>query len=176
MPSCALTQGYTFVGCKDQASGIDEILIIEYDKVTAMTISAANIVTAITRTTGSLFRRYILDKERGEFSYDMTGNKENGINTYLHKSAFTTNGLTTSQTFELDKVAKNFTLQIIKGNDGVYRLFGKDKGMEATSITNASSKELSGFHGNVASFESIQKLPAYEVDSTIIAALLIAAP
>lgn len=175
MPSCALTQGYTFVGCKDQAAGIDELLVIEYDKVTAITI-ASNIVTVITRTTGSLFRRYILDKERGEFSYDMTGNKENGINTYLHKIAFTTNGLTTSQTFELDRVGKNFTLMIAKGNDGVYRLFGKDKGMEATSITNSSGKELAGFHGNVASFESIQKLPAYEVDSTIIAALLTAAP
>jgi hypothetical protein len=175
MPGCALTQSYTFVGCKDKAAGIDEFLAIEYENVTAITV-VANVVTAITRTTGKMFRRYILDKERGEFSYDLTGNKETGINTYLHKTAFTTNGLTTSQTIELDLMAKNWTLQIIKGNDGVYRLFGRTKGMEAVSITNSSEKKLDGFHGNVASFESIQNAPALEVDSTIIAALLTAAP
>jgi len=173
MPTCALTQGYTFVGCKDQASGIDEVLICEYDNVnlSAMTVTA-NVVTALTCATGKQFRRYILDKERGEFSYDLAGNKENSINTYLHKVMFTTNKLTTGVTFEGDLVAKNFTIIIVKDNTGTYRLFGRVKGMELISLENKSSKELSGFHGNVWSFESIQNAPALEVNSALITTLL----
>ena len=173
--SCALTQGYTFVGCKDVQAGIDEWLVTEYANVTGITVTA-NIVTAITMAPLSQFRQYILDKERGEFNYDLTGNKETGVNTYLHRVSFTTNKLTTGVTFEADLVAKNFTLQIVKGNDGKYRLFGRVKGMEAVSITNASAKELAGFNGNVWTFESIQNAPALEVNSGIIAALLAPAP
>lgn len=173
--ACPLSQGYTFVGCKDQASGIDEDLITEYANVTAITVTA-NIVTSITMATGSQFRQYILDKERGEFSYDLTGNKETGINTYLHRIMYTTNGLSTSQTFEMDAVAKNWTIHIVKGNDGKYRLFGRVKGMEVVTGTNSSAKELSGFHGNVMTYESVQNAPALEVDSAIITALLSPAP
>lgn len=169
--ACTLTQGYTFVGCKDQAAGIDEWLVTEYANVSSITVTA-NVVTAITMVTGKQFRQYILDKERGEFSYDLTGNKETSINTYLHKVMFTTNKLTTSVTAELDLVAKNFTIQIVKGNDGVYRLFGRVKGMEMTSGTNSSAKELAGFHGNVWSFESVQPSFALEVNSALITALL----
>jgi predicted transposase YbfD/YdcC len=169
--ACALTQGYTFVGCKDQASGIDEWLVTEYANLATLTVTA-NVVTALTLSAGKQFRQYILDKERGEFSYDLTGSKENSINTYLHKVSFTTNKLTTSITAELDLVAKNYTLQIVKGNDGIYRLFGRVKGMEMTSGTNASAKELGGFHGNVWSFESIQPSFALEVNSALIPTLL----
>ena len=172
--ACILTQGYTFVGCKDQAAGIDEALITEFANVSTITVTA-NVVTAITMVMGKKFQQYILDKERGEFSYDLTGNKETSINTYLHKTSFTTNKLTTTETFEMDLMAKNFTIQIIKGNDGIYRLFGRTKGMEMVTGTNTSAMKLDGFHGQVWSFESIQSAPALEVGSGLIAALLIPA-
>jgi hypothetical protein len=169
--SCALTSGYTFVGCKDAASGIDEVLITEYANVTAITVTS-NVITAITMASTKQFRQYVLDKERGEFSYDLTGNKETSINTYLHRVSFTTNNITEAMSRELDLGAKNYTIQIVKGNDGKYRLFGRDKGMEMVTGTNSSAKELAGFHGNVWTFESIQKDRALEVNAGIIAALL----
>lgn len=172
--ACALTQGYTFVGCKDQPAGIDEVLICEYDNVDLdnMVVAATNIITTLACKSGKQFRRYILDKERGEFSYDLTGNKETSINTFLHKLAFTTNKLEVSLTLEMSVVAKNFLIIIVKGNDGVYRFFGRVKGMEMTSGTNSSAKELAGFHGSVWSFESVQPGPALQVTSSLITALL----
>lgn len=173
MATCALTSGYTFIGCKDQAAGADEVYIAEYDNVNvdSMTV-ASDIITALTCKSGKKFWKYVLDKERGEYSYDLTGNKETSINTFLHKVSFTTNKLLAAQTLQMGLVAKNFLLIIVKGNDGVYRFFGRVKGMELVSGTNQSAKELAGFHGSVWSFESVQPGPALEVDSTLIATLL----
>lgn len=173
MGTCALTSGYTFIGCKDQPSGADEIYIAEYDNVNVDSMAvASDIITALTCKTGKKFWKYVLDKERGEFSYDLIGNKETSINTYLHKVAFTTNKLLAAQTLQMGLAAQNFLLIIVKGNDGVYRFFGRVKGMEMTSGTNASAKELAGFHGSVWSFESVQPGPALEVDASLITTLL----
>ena len=174
MATCPLTQGYTFIGCKDQASGIDEVLICEYDNInwTTLVVAATNIITTLACNTGKQFRRYILDKERGEFSFDLTGNKETSINTFLHKVAYTTNKLEVSLCLEMSVVAKNFLIIIVKGNDGQYYFMGRIKGMEMTSGTNSSAKELAGFHGSVWSFESVQPGPALQVTSSLITALL----
>lgn len=171
--ACLLTKDYTFVGCKDQLAGISEVLICEYDfvNISSMTV-AAGIVTALTCATGKKFRRYILDKERGEYSFDLTGNKETGINTYLHKVMFTTNKITTDMVLEMDLVAKNWTIIIVKEADGTYRMYGREKGMELVTGGINSAKELGGFKGQVWTFESIQPSHALEVQSSLITTLL----
>ena len=88
--ACALTQGYDFNGCKGGAGGIKRVLITEAANITAYTVTA-NVITAMTLTTGKQFREYKLDAEMGMAESPMVGDAKTDNINYNHKVMFTIN-------------------------------------------------------------------------------------
>jgi hypothetical protein len=168
--ACLLTQGYTFTGCKGGISGIDEVRITEFDNVTAYTLTAG-VITAITMSGVTKFRKYILDKEMGMDSDDLTFTPGTGTITYAHKVDFTIKGQTTSVKNELALVAQNVLMIMTKRRNGTYWMFGITKGMDLVTATSGTSKESAGFTGHNLSFIGLEPAFAYEVDASIVAAI-----
>lgn len=169
--ACALTSGYNFYGCKGGAGGISEVLITEIANVTATTLTA-NVYTAITMATGTQFRRYVLDKEMGTWSDNGTYTKESGTWTYAPTVDFTIKGVSTALQAEIKLIAQNTLIMIVKDRNGVYRLFGKEKGMDLMTAENAGGKAMTDFNGFNLNFVGGETDYAHEVSSGIITALL----
>lgn len=168
--ACLLTQGYTYIGCKGGMSGLDEVRITEFANVTSYTLTAG-VITAITMTGTTKFRKYVLDKEMGMDSDDMTFTSGSGTITHAHKVDFTIKGMTTSVKNELKLVAQNVLMIMTKRRDGTYWMFGITKGMDLLTATSGTSKEAVGFTGHNLSFAGLEPNFAWEVDATIVAAI-----
>ncbi len=65
--SCLLTQGFSLDCLGDNAGGVKEIYITEFNNVTAVT-TVTGAITAITMASGKQFWTYELYSEQGEVS------------------------------------------------------------------------------------------------------------
>jgi len=168
--ACLLTQGYTYLGCKGGLSGLDEVLITEFANVTSTTI-VAGVVTVITMSGATKFRKYVLDKEMGMDEDPKTYTQATGTISSAHKVEFTTKGMTTSVKNELSLVMQNTLMVMTKRRNGTYWIYGITKGMDAVTITSGTSKEANGFTGHVVTFSGLEPDFAWEVDASIVAAI-----
>ena len=73
---CALTQSY-LLDCRDSYGGVKDIYIMEFDNATAIT-ETAGVVTAITKVTTKVFRKYALIAHTAEGSDALTASREMG--------------------------------------------------------------------------------------------------
>jgi hypothetical protein len=170
--ACLLTQGYTFAGCKGGAGGLSQVLITEYANLVTAPTLASGIYTAFALATGKQFRLYDLDQEVGIANDDLAYTKESGSNIYTHKTAFKIKGFTTAVQLEIGLIAQNRTIQIVKDNNGAYRVYGLQKGMDLMTAGNATGTNYEDFSGFDLAFETKSTIPAYVVQTSLITTLL----
>lgn len=168
--ACLLTSGYTYLGCKGTISGLDEVRWTEFANVTSYTL-VAGVITAITMTGTTKFRKYVLDKEMGMDDDSMTFTSGTGTITYAHKVDFTIKGMTTAMKLELALASKNVLMVMTKRRDGTYWMFGITKGMDIMTISSGTAKEAAGFTGHNISLQGLEPNFAWEVDAAIVAAI-----
>ncbi len=169
--ACSLTQGYTFTGCKGGAGGISEVLITELENITASTLTSG-VYTAITMASGKQFRRYILDREMGSASDPYAYTVTSGAQVWSPKITFSIKNFTTAVQLEIGLLAQNHLAMIVKTNDGTYRMYGIEKGMDLMTYNDDTGKMYEDVKGFELNFESKSTIPAYAVQSSIITALL----
>ena len=87
--SCALTQDYSF-GCDVGTGGTKECWIIELENISSVTESSGTL-TAITKATGKIFRKYQLVTETANFEETIVGNRQNGTIYYDQKGTIILN-------------------------------------------------------------------------------------
>lgn len=169
--ACALTQGYDFTGCKGGAGGISEVLITEYANVTATAVTSG-VYTTITMASGKQFRRYNLDMEMGTTNDPFAYTMASGSRVYAPKIGFQIKGFSTAVQLEIELLSKNHLIMIVKYNNGLYRMFGIEKGMNLMTVADDSGKAYEDFNGFDLAFEGKSTIPAMAVSSSIITALL----
>ena len=179
--ACALTLGYNYNACKGGAGGIKRVLITEVANVTAVTVTA-NVITAMTLPTGKLFREYDLDKEMGYFKSPLTADVKSDNLVYNHEVGFGIKKFATTIAAEIKLLASNWLYIIVEDRNGKYRAFGigstlpHSNGMNLETVSDDSGKAMLDYNGFELVFKSMEDTYAMEVQSSIIAALLIAAP
>lgn len=169
--ACALTQSYTPRDCKAPA-GVVGYYLIEYANVTAMTITA-NVVTAITKATGKVFRKYSQEAETADWKYSGTSDAKMGSFGYDIEANFQTYGLDTTLNAEIELLIKNKLLIIAEMNDGQFYLLGKEYGMHVVTDSFESGVAFGDFQGDKIQLKGRATTKAPKVDSTIIAGLLV---
>lgn len=170
--SCALTQGYAFSTCKGGAGGISQVLFTEYTNLVTPPTLVAGIYTAFALATGKQFRLYDLDREIGFASNPFAYTKESGSSVYSPKLGFKIKGFSTAVQLELELLAKNYLIAIVKFNSGLYRVYGIEKGLDLMTIAEDSGTAYEDFNGFDLAFESKSTIPAYAISSSLIATLL----
>lgn len=127
MPSCALTQDYSF-GCDIGAGGTKEAYLIELGNIVSYTESSGTL-TAITKLTGKIFRKYQLVIDTANFEENMVGNLQNGTLYYDQKGTIILNKQHVAVRNEILLLAKNRLVIVIKDNNDTYRLYGRQNGL-----------------------------------------------
>lgn len=176
---CALTSNITYNPCNDNISGIEYILVTEYDNLDQTNVAkfamTSNVITTLVLATNKQFRKYTLDKEMVEAKDNSTMNVETKITVYNPNITFTLNGFDTTQRSELALLQKNNLLVIVKRTNETFWMAGLDGGMNVTELQTAFGKKWEDFSGNIVSLVGKSPNPMYEVNSSLIAAQLIPA-
>jgi hypothetical protein len=127
MANCALTQDYSF-GCDTGVGGTKECYLIELENIASYTESSGTL-TAITKVSGKVFRKYQLVLETANFEEDIQGNRQNGTLFYPQKGTIVINKQNVAVRNEILLLAKNRLVVVIKDNNDTYRLFGREYGL-----------------------------------------------
>jgi len=170
--ACALTQGRA-IDCRNNAGGIQEVLIANFGNITIDTV-AAGVITAMTQSGGTSFYKYNLEKENGSLVETQTGSLENGTNFYDSVLDFNTKNLSSSESEELALLDQAQLFVIIKDMNDKYwtvgAYFGADK-LSGTAVTGAAFGDHNGYTYSISAKEKVRML---EVGSSVIAGLTIA--
>ncbi len=130
---CALTQDYSF-GCDVGTGGTKECYMIELGNIQTITESSGTI-TAITKATGKIFRKYQLVQETALFEETITGNRQNGTLFYAQRGNVIINKQQVAVRNEILLLAKNDLVFVTKDNNDTYRLYGREYGLKLLAGT-----------------------------------------
>lgn len=170
--ACILTSGYTFAGCKGGAGGASQVLFTEFANLVTAPTLAAGIYTAFALSAGKQFRLYDLAQEMTSANDDGAYSKDAGAWVYTQKIDFTIKGFTTAMQLEINLLAKNTLIAIVRDSNDVYRCYGISKGMDLMTAVNGTGKKYEDANGFDLSFETKQLIPAHVVQTSLIATLL----
>lgn len=171
--SCALTQDYS-LGCQDFFGGVNETYVMEFSGIEPGGITivpGSGVVTGLTKTSGSFFRRYEIEAHQADSKEALTVNKANGTKSVKQTLQFPINGMSVSIRNEIEKIAANRLVWVIIDNNGIAWMYGKDFGMRLTTANAGTGKALADRNGYDLTFESEEKYLAVKVDSSVVADL-----
>lgn len=157
--------------CTDGIGGVKEVLFIEYDNVTAIT-EASGVVTTLTVATGKQFRRYVVPKETSFFTETLNKNIQNGSLFYQQELTIVSNKMQANTRNELQLLAKNRLISIVRDLNDKYWLLGRERSIEATGGEGGTGTATGDRNGYTRVFSAMEKDMAPEVQSSIIPALL----
>jgi hypothetical protein len=167
--SCALTQDYSF-GCDVGAGGLKEVYLIELENVDSVTESSGT-VTAITKATGKIFRKYQLVQDTATAEETLTGNLQNGTLYYAQKVTLVINKQNVAVRNEILLLAKNRLAVVTVDNNDTYRLYGWDQGLRLNEGSAATGTAWGDRNGYTLTFSGNQRELALFVQDSVIATL-----
>lgn len=167
--NCALTSDYSF-GCDTGIGGLKEVYFIELENVTSVTESSGTL-TAITKATGKVFRKYQLVLETANFKEDITGNRQNGTLFYPQTGLIVINKQNVAVRNEILLLAKNRLIAVAKDNNLTYRLFGREFGMMLLTGSADSGTAWGDRNGYTLNFTGAELELAPFVSDAVIATL-----
>jgi hypothetical protein len=171
--ACITTQNYT-LPCRNNSGGVNVVYIADFaDKGTPTLSAASGTVTAWTDAAGD-FYTYQTRPEVANGSFNATMTDANGTTVYAHSVSFTLEQLSGNRNVENDILAKGRFLIMFKDNNGKYFVLGYTNGMRCSAMENGTGTANADLNGTKFTFTSNEPFPAYEVDSTIVAAMLAA--
>lgn len=167
--SCALTSGYSN-DCRDSAGGAKEIMIIEHSNVEALTV-AVGVVTAATLATAKRFWKYKPAKETAYGKSTLTTSVQNGTKFFAQEVAMALNKMQTATRLEIDKLAQNTLMVVIKDQNDKYWLYGYKNGLDVTAGDSGTGTAMGDRNGYNITLTGQEPEDALEVDAATYATL-----
>lgn len=140
--ACSIAQGNE-LGCRDSVGGIETIYITEFENVTSITSSSGQI-SAITKSGGTSFKVFKLEKENAEFTEAINSSVENGTLFYEQTLSFTMKKMSASNRNNIRNIAQNRLMVIVKDNNGTYWVMGETRGADLTGDNSAKTGKAFG--------------------------------
>lgn len=166
MAGCALTSDYSF-GCDVGIGGTKEVYLIELENISSYTESSGTL-TAITKATGKIFRKYQLVLETAAFEEDIVGSRQNGTLFYSQKGTIIINKQNVAVRNEILLLAKNRLAMVIKDNNLTYRLLGREFGLMLQTGTASTGTAWGDRNGYTLNFTGNElELAPFVLDAVI---------
>jgi hypothetical protein len=166
---CALTQGYA-LDCRDSLGGITEVYFIEKGNVSSTT-EASGVITAITKGSGKVFRKYELVPGTSSLTENINANVQNGTVFYAQELSIILNKLQANTRNEILLLAQNTLVAVVGDNNGKYWYLGKVSGINMSGGNGATGTAQGDRSGYTLTFSASEKAMAPEVQSSVIAGL-----
>ncbi len=131
LPGCVLTSDYSF-GCGQSVGGVKTFWIIETDNISSVTEVSGNI-TAITKASGKIFRKYQLVLETSNAAEDLTSNIANGTSFSTQTVLLVINKQQLAIRNEILLMSRRYVTIVAQDSNDVYHLYGRVNGLLLSS-------------------------------------------
>ena len=169
--SCSQTLAGLAKDCTASMGGIKRVLLANQSDVTAIAITT-NVISTITMDTGKKFKEYNFRAGTGSMSSNWQVNVENGVSYVQTDLVMIFNRLQTAARVEVMAMAQADLYAIVEDMNGAYWFLGYDEPIYLSAgdaLSGTARTDRSGY--SVTLTDNSHALP-YEVDSSIVAALL----
>ena len=163
--ACELSTGFT-LDCKDGIGGIKQIVLLEQNLVTGITLDASEIITAIAGQVDGDLYTYELPTQTGSFEETINFNRDNGtvfytqtVNVMLHK-------LSSAKRKELQTVAQARVIVFVLDTNGNWWAVGYEYGADISTATAATGTALGDANGFTLAFTHEAAKRAYKLSGT----------
>lgn len=170
--TCALTSGYSWVGCDGGPGGIQQIGFCELANKGAGATISAGVITAWTLVATKVFRKYVLRPETAFWSDKGTKDLKTGAYSFAPTVNLTMNSLATTLRQEILLLMQNNLMCIILDNQGVYRVGGYYYGMQLTEADGQGGTAMQDGQKSILNLIGVDTVPMLEVNAGLIAALM----
>lgn len=167
--ACALTQGYS-LDCRDSVGGVVEVYFIEEGNVNSIT-EASGTVTAITKATDAVFRKYEQDQNTAFFVENLNSSIENGTVYYQQELTIVINKKSVNMRNELLLLNKNRLIAVVRDANDNYWLLGKTRHLYGTAGSGQSGTVPADRNGFTFTYTAMEPNLAPIVDSSTVATL-----
>lgn len=169
LTDCNLITGEQ-IDCRSSVGGIATIYITELQNKLSIT-SSSGTITAFSLNSGKKFWVYEVEKENAEMNTNAIVSVENGTVYYESTVSFTLKKMSAQKRNNLEKLALNRVMIIVKDNNGLYQLLGEVNGADLTTAEGKTGKAFGDMNGYSLTFTAKEPSPNNIVTSSLITAL-----
>ena len=150
--------------------GIAEVLIANYDDVTAVAVTTG-IVSAITMATSAKFKKYHFNKNTGNLTSTYNIDPASGVKYVASDLLLQFNRMETAKRVEISALALADLAVIVKDANGKYWYLGKDEPVNASAGDGQTGTARGDANRYTITLHDESLEMPYEVDSTIISGI-----
>lgn len=157
--------------CNSSMGGIVEVYIANHVDVTEISVTQEKI-SAITMASSAKFHKYSFERNTGSLTSNYTIDPASGVRFVVSDLVLQFNRMNTQKRVEISALAQNDLVVIVKTANNNFFLLGKDAPVNATAgdgLTGTARTDRNGY--SITLQDNSLEMP-YEVDDTIIDALL----
>lgn len=169
--ACNQTLNGLLRDCDGSLGGIAQVLLANFDDVSGVTIGD-DIITAITMADGAKFKKYDFRPNTGSMTSTMQRNLENGSLYWQTDLVLAFSKMETVKRIEINAMAINDMVAIVKDMNGKYWYLGKDEPIIATAGDGQTGTARADRNGYGITLQDNSRQTPFEVDESIIDALL----
>ena len=164
--ACDLTSSYT-LDCKDSVGGVKEIYFIEFANVTGYTSGTGNEISAITKASTKVFRKYQQIRETASFTETINDNIVNGTNYVTQELSIFLPKKQTALRDEIALLGQNRLVAVVVDNNGKAFIMGKSNGVDRNGGTANSGTAFADRNGYELKFIAMEPLQAHIYTGTL---------
>lgn len=169
--ACNQTLNGLLRDCEGSVGGIAQVLLANFDDVSGVTVSD-DIITAITMTNSAKFKKYDFRPNTGSMTSTMQRNLENGSLYWQTDLVLAFSKMETVKRIEINAMAINDMVAIVKDMNGKYWYLGKDEPIIATAGDGQTGTARADRNGYGITLQDNSRQTPFEVDESIIDALV----
>lgn len=162
---CELSSGFT-LDCKDGIGGIKQIVLLDQNLVTGITLDAAEIITAIAGPIDADLYTYELPTQTGSFEETINFNRDAGTIFYTQTVNVMLNKLSAAKRLELQAVAQTRVIVFVNDTNNNWWAVGYEYGADISTGTAATGTALGDMNGYTIAFTHEAAKRAYKLSGT----------
>lgn len=168
--ACNITLNGLLRDCEANVGGITQVLLANFDDISSVTVTD-DIITAITMADGAKFKSYAFRPNTGSMTSNLQRNLENGTLFWQTDLVLAFNKMETVKRIEINAMAVNDMVAIVKDANGKYWYLGKDEPIVASAGDGMSGTARADRNGYGITLQDFAKASPYEVSADIVEAL-----
>lgn len=157
--------------CNPSMGGIVEVYIANHADVSSVTVTSDKI-SAITMASSAKFKKYAFHRNTGSLSSTYTIDQTSGVKYVTSDLVLQFNRMETTKRVEMSALAVNDLAVIVKDANGVFFYLGKDEAVCASAGDGQTGTARGDANRYAITLQDNSKEMPYEVDGSIVDALL----
>lgn len=169
--NCSLLNGGISKGCATSTGGVSAIYLTDLSSVTGYT-AAGGTVTSIAMGASQSFYSFEFNRNSAQMDDNATPNADLGSLFYDQTVTFAISRREVSKRNTIALLMNKDLVAIVKDQNGLYWLLGKENGLRVTELPSSSGKAKGDLNGYTFTLKGEEPEQAYGIDASAVTAVI----